>query len=119
MAGAPKWWRRLFRQAGPMERPRQISDFGVPEELGKGLLHDGYRVAALEAARGERERCHSSWDYLRKVLKNAAEMAERTGDHELRQVVEQRWEWVANQLLVAVSDIEADVRERQGHRGLD
>lgn len=101
-----------------MERPRQISDLGFPEELGKGLLHDGHRIAAFEAAHGGRERCQSSFNYLRKVLKHAAQMAEATGDHELADLLEKRCEWVASQILVTVSDLEADLRER-GYHDLD
>ncbi|MBE1564595.1 MULTISPECIES: hypothetical protein [Nonomuraea] len=96
-----------------MQRPRQILDLGFPEELGKGLLHDGFRVAAIEAAPDDQERCRLSYEYLRKVLKHGGRMAEETGDHELADLLRKRYEWVTNQILLAVSDLEADLRERR------
>ncbi|MFF5248463.1 hypothetical protein ACFY3V_29645 [Streptosporangium sp. NPDC000095] len=96
-----------------MQRLRQIRDLGFPEEFGKGLLHDGYRVADIEAATDDQERCRLSYAYLRKVLKHGSRMAEETGDHELADLLRKRCEWVTSQILLAVSDLEADLRKRR------
>ncbi|MFI7470534.1 hypothetical protein [Nonomuraea sp. NPDC049646] len=115
MARAPKWWIRLFRQTSTLEKPQQISDLGFPDAPGRGLLHDGFRLAAFNDAIGGRERCMSAVDYLRKTLKHTSHLAKEVGDDELADLLERRCEWLASQVLVVVSDLEAELRERGYH----
>jgi hypothetical protein len=95
-----------------MERPRPVSDLGFAETAGERVLHDGFRVDHLAAAKGGRERCASSYEYLRKTLKHSMRLADEAGDAELLDLLDQRCEWLAGQIVEVVSEVEAELRAR-------
>jgi hypothetical protein len=106
----PKWWWRLFRQTAPFRPPQPMSDLGFGQ--GEGMLYDSHRLDHLAAAKGGRDRLASSFDYLRKTLKHSQRLTDEVGDGELAELLEERCEWLAEQMLKVVSELESEMRGR-------
>lgn len=80
------------------------------------MLRDSRRVHHLAAAIDGRQRLSSSYDYFRKVLKQGVRLSQDAGDRSTLRMLDRSCDRLADQILAAVGQLEAELESRGYYR---
>jgi hypothetical protein len=108
------WRRRLFRQHDPKGPVVHAKDVGFTGRAGEAVIDDQYRLRDIRAAATAKQRANASYDWLRKIARNAERGHDEIGDPAILEAVDKAFEAVASAIIVAADDLKSELRKIDG-----
>ena len=108
------WRRRLFRQHDPKAPAVRAKDVGFTGRAGQVVIDDQYRLRDIRAAATAKQRANASYDWLRKIARNAERGYDEIGDPAILEAVNKAFEAVASAIIVAADDLKSELRKIGG-----